>query len=240
MIMKVLTYNLRRATNSAGENTLNKIIGFLSKFNSDLIGLQEIDRFAKRTGFDDQVQKIKNSLSYNAVYASSLVLPPEDLNKPKREYCLMCLSRFPITKSETHFLRKSKYSGRWFTENRICLESILSIDAKKVALFVTHIDAHEIEKQIKNLISVLRKMKLPKILVGDFNIPPEDENIKTIQEETGLKNITSGKRLYTHEDNRGKQQLDYIFVPENIEVENVEVLNVDFSDHKPLFATLSL
>lgn len=130
-MIKVLTYNIRRATNKSGEYTLDKIINFLSELDSDLIGLQEIDRFAKRTGFEDQVEKIKKSLSCNAAYTPSMTLPPEDSKNPKREYCLMSLSKFPIMGSKYHFLRKSKYNGKWFTENRICSESVLKINNKK-------------------------------------------------------------------------------------------------------------
>lgn len=236
MNMRILTYNIHHGTDKAGEYALEKIINFLSKSGADLVGLQEADRFAKRSNFIDQFQKIKTELPYNAFFAPSLILPQEGLGKPEREYGLMSLSRFPVVETKTHFLRKSEYAGKWFTESRICIESVINANGMKIAFLNLHIDTHEIEKQIENLSRVLEKIRVPKILVGDFNIPPENGNIKLIQEKLKLRNVMAGGMAHTHEDDRGKKQIDYIFVSEEFTVKEAKVLDVDFSDHKPLVA----
>lgn len=240
MNLKILTYNIHHGTDKAGNYALDRIIGFLSKSGVDLIGLQEADRFAKRSGFEDQPENIRKSLPYNAIFAPSLTLPPEGAEKPKREYGLLCLSRFPVTESKTHFLRKSEYAGKWFTESRVCLESVVNANGKEIAFINLHIDTHEIENQMENLASILKKTNLPKILVGDFNVPPENDNIKLFQEKLKLTNAITGDKVHTHEDERGKQQIDYIFVSEEFTVKDAKILDIDFSDHKPLFAEVSI
>lgn len=239
-MITALTYNIKHGTNELNNYTLDGIIGFLSKQNADLLGLQEVDRFAKRTMFEDQAQKIGDSLRLDSIFVPSLVLPSEGRDKPKREYGLMRLSRFPVIKSAQHFLRESEYAGNRFTENRICLESTIEVDGKKVAFFVAHVDTNGIEKQLEKLVGVLDRAEYPKILTGDFNVTPENPDLRAFLKEANLKNATEGKKLLTCEDERGAMQIDYIFVSKDIKVKDAKVLDVGFSDHKPLFATLSL
>lgn len=239
MQIKILTYNIRHGTNKLNEHTLDKIIDFIAKEKPDIVGLQEVDRFAKRSGFEDQAEKIRSLLSYGAVYAPSLILPSED-SKNKREYGIICASRFPIIESKTHFLRKSEYSGKWSTESRICLESVINANGKEIAFLNLHIDTHDMEKQVENMVSVFKDINMPKILVGDFNVPPENGNIRLLQEKLKLRNVMMGDKIHTHEDDRGKRQIDYIFVSEEFTVKDTKILDVDFSDHKPLVAEVSI
>lgn len=75
----------------------------------------------------------------------------------------------------------------------------------------------------------------PKILVGDFNLLPETQSIKMIEENftnliTKYNILTTRTELYTGDD----KHADYVFVSPEILVEEFEVLPDVVSDHAPL------
>jgi exonuclease III len=75
-----------------------------------------------------------------------------------------------------------------------------------------------------------------KILCGDFNLRPDTESIKIL--EDGMKNLikeykinSTRTSLYT----KPERFADYIFVSDNVKVNNFEVMSDEISDHSPLF-----
>jgi len=82
---------------------------------------------------------------------------------------------------------------------------------------------------------------IPKILVGDFNLNPNTESIKLIEQyfinlvkEKGVS--TTRTELYTGES----RHADYVFVSAEVLVEDFKVLPDVVSDHSPLFIQFDL
>lgn len=75
------------------------------------------------------------------------------------------------------------------------------------------------------------------ILCGDFNLNPETESIKII-EDIGLKNLIKDFNIETTRTSfytKPEKFADYIFVSKNIEVEDFKVLPDEVSDHAALY-----
>lgn len=95
------------------------------------------------------------------------------------------------------------------------------------------------KKQAELLLDRVRKSPEPVVLAGDFNGPPYSEVIRTISKELndcflnlggGFSNTLLAKIPY--------QRIDYVFASQSLRPISGEVLNVTYSDHKPLKVTL--
>jgi len=98
-------------------------------------------------------------------------------------------------------------------------------------------DSEKRLKQSKIVVDFLNMFDCPKILVGDFNLLPDTESIKMI-EETGMRNLVKEYDIASTRTRFYKKKLrlaDYIFVSPEIEVLDFKVLPEEVSDHSPLF-----
>jgi endonuclease/exonuclease/phosphatase family metal-dependent hydrolase len=98
-------------------------------------------------------------------------------------------------------------------------------------------DTEDRIKQSKNIVNFLKTIEGEIILAGDFNLRPDTESIKII-EEFGLKNlikehnITSTRTSYYEKE---EKFADYIFVSKGINVKEFYVMKEEVSDHSALF-----
>ncbi len=98
-------------------------------------------------------------------------------------------------------------------------------------------DAEERIQQSQKIISLLKRFQGDVILCGDFNLLPDTQSIK-ILEESGLKNlikeykVTSTRTKYY---DKSEKFADYIFVSEGVRVKEFRVLPDEVSDHAPLY-----
>ena len=104
-------------------------------------------------------------------------------------------------------------------------------------------DKLDTENRIKasqNIISITENLEGSKIIGGDFNLFPETKSIKLI-EEAGFKNLIKIYQIKTtRNENAWKlyenKQLfaDFVFVSNEVEIKNFEVIQNNISDHLPL------
>jgi endonuclease/exonuclease/phosphatase family metal-dependent hydrolase len=87
-------------------------------------------------------------------------------------------------------------------------------------------------KKIQEFISTI---KTPKILCGDFNLRPDTESIKLI--ENGMNNLITKYNIQSTRSSlypKEERFADYIFVSPEVTINSFEVLNMEVSDHLPL------
>lgn len=93
-------------------------------------------------------------------------------------------------------------------------------------------------EQSKKILEFLEKYNRSKIICGDFNLLPDTESIKML-EDSGLKNlikeysITSTRSHYYPKEH--PKFADYCFVSPEVEVKDFKVLPDVVSDHLPLY-----
>jgi endonuclease/exonuclease/phosphatase family metal-dependent hydrolase len=89
--------------------------------------------------------------------------------------------------------------------------------------------------QSQKIREFLTTVESPKILCGDFNLRPDTESIKILEE--GMNNLIQMYKVDTTRTRHyGKEEkfADYIFTSPEIVVNRFEVLNDEVSDHAPL------
>ncbi len=100
-------------------------------------------------------------------------------------------------------------------------------------------DAPERIAQTKNILACLHKLPGKHVLAGDFNLLPDTESMRLLEQESGMRNlivdfgVTSTRtRYYTRTTDR---HADYVLVSPDVEVVDFKVLPDEVSDHSPLY-----
>ncbi|MFO0743438.1 MAG: endonuclease/exonuclease/phosphatase family protein [Candidatus Paceibacterota bacterium] len=96
-------------------------------------------------------------------------------------------------------------------------------------------DTEDRIKQSENIVNFLKTLEGEIVLCGDFNLNPDTESVKII-EDFGLKNLikennisTTRTSLYPRREN--SPFADYTFVSNNVEVKSFEIMSDEVSDH---------
>jgi len=124
----------------------------------------------------------------------------------------------------------------------------LTVKDKKFSIINTHlthrpegkIDSPKRIQQSKTISEFIKNTTGPKIMAGDFNLLPDTQSIKMI-EDAGMRNLvkdykvsSTRTKLYRKFVN-GPKFADYIFSSSDIQINDFRVLPDIVSDHAPLF-----
>lgn len=138
---------------------------------------------------------------------------------------------------------KAEFRGKEFSTSCIMQHTQLEIDKDTYDISNTHgiwqgaskEDTPERLEQSRSMVNVLSGFSKRKVLCGDFNLLPNTESIKTIENymknlirENGITNTRS--TYYKYPD----RFADYIFVSPTLKIDRFSVLQDEISDHLPL------
>ena len=122
---------------------------------------------------------------------------------------------------------------------------VIKKDGKKLAIYNIHglwngkgkTDTEDRLLQSRNIAELIKKHNMDSVLCGDFNLLPDTESVRII-ENSGMKNlikeynITSTRTSFY---NKPVKFADYIFTSTSIVIKDFKVLPDEVSDHAPLF-----
>lgn len=92
-------------------------------------------------------------------------------------------------------------------------------------------------EQSQNIINFLKTLKSPFVLCGDFNLSPETESVK-ILENFGLKNLITENNIKSTRTSfytKPNKFADYTFVSSGIKVNDFKILPEEVSDHCAMY-----
>jgi endonuclease/exonuclease/phosphatase family metal-dependent hydrolase len=189
--------------------------------NYDIIALQEVDTGSLRSGFVNQIKYLSERggfqyLSFQANRRIGVI----------SQHSNALLSRVQPSWVEEHRL-PGLIPGRGVL--RVCFgngENALNV-------FIVHLalGRRGRSRQISflaDLISGYRHV----IVMGDLNCRSDSPEMRVLLESTHLCEPASG--LHTFPSWNPNRQLDHILVSPSIKVEKVKVLDLTFSDHRPI------
>lgn len=161
--MRVATFNVKHGDDGEGRVDLRRLGAACASLGADVLAIQEVDRFARRAGFRDEMRVIARATGLQAVFG-------EAARRKWRSYGNVLLARGPITEVETVKLpRPSGGEQRVATLARVCVDGLaLSVGA-------THLSFRKGEgaAQLEVLLSALAERDGPRLLMGDLNIGPD-------------------------------------------------------------------
>jgi endonuclease/exonuclease/phosphatase family metal-dependent hydrolase len=232
-----------------GDNN-NGIIDVLNQSNvikgydADLIMLQEVDICTSRSGYKNQLYEFKKNIGFEFSCFGS--------NIPYKEgwYGNAILSRYPIVSSENYLSNSAEYSK----EPKGMLHAEICINGKYINVFNTHLPVYDKERVIltESIISMMKRNSISgdMILGGDLNlgiIPLGNHryNVKKYDSYSEYENI---KKIFkcpnfevdTWPTGNPIADIDKILYNGDIQLTVIKRLDVEISDHYPVFAEFNI
>ena len=158
----LVTYNTQFCTGLDGRTNVSRIASEVEK--ADIICLQEIDRYWKRTGMIDQAETIASHFpSFYWAFGPGIDIDSSTfaddgrvLNR-RRQYGNMILSRWPLVTVRNHLLPKLSLRIP-LSMQRAALEAVIDLPGRPCRIYSTHL-AHssniERQMQISCLLSII-------------------------------------------------------------------------------------
>ncbi len=237
--MRFLLYNIRYATGT-GERFhmpvsvvgylrpttehLGRITEFILSVHPDIVGLVEADGGSFRAGRQSQPAAIAEALGHYHVYRTKYA---------KGSWA----HQFPVLKNQGNaFLTKKeirKQKCHYFRSGIKRLVIELELDDVTILLVHLSLKFRHRHYQLWELFSLIKQIKKPLIVAGDFNVFRGPQEVQLFLAATGLQNANA-KGLPTYPSWAPRRELDFILHSPEIHVRSLLVPEVELSDHLPV------
>jgi len=213
-MIKIVSWNIRHGLGMDGVVDIRRVGETLKKLEADIYTIQEIDRGAARSGYEDQAAILSEILgcAHHFTHISSV---------PEGEYGIATFSPLRMSDHTDMFLCRNK-------ENNTAQLSRFHIRQSVFDVVNLHAPWKHNTTYWKNLLEGFNLDQC--ILSGDFNLLPPSKLIHQFKEKYNWKNESA-----TFIDGN---TYDYTFVP--YKVLSQEVIHTDQSDHFILVTTFDL
>lgn len=271
--LRAMTYNIHHGTGHSdcqqapGQPEcgfdLQKIIDVIRTEAPDIVALQEVDRFWRRSWHTDQPALLAAALGMNQCYGANLSHNPDSHADVPHQYGTLILSRYDILRCRNTFLPSTRpatdTSPAVRREQRGLLEALVNVEGVPLRFYNTHLEhtsayADVRTAQINAAIELIGDFEEDSILAGDLNaVPtaPEMQPLFAIFRDAWVI-ANPGDPGFTIEaapDVEPTRRIDYLLLSPDVAVEGggpdgAAVVRSDLtevaSDHYPVRANLSL
>jgi endonuclease/exonuclease/phosphatase family metal-dependent hydrolase len=224
--LRVLTYNIHCGIGMDGRFDLERIAKIILDQKADLVAIQEVDRFRRRSQNCDEPSELARLTGMNIVFGKALQFGNEE------EYGVAILSRFPILQHKINQLPEHAKE-----ENRVALEALIRIDEGVELTFVSTHFCHRVAerrvRQAEKINELFAKENQFVILAGDINATPENQAVTTLYQKW----IDTTNKNPTCPTTNPSIKIDYIFYrPQGkLKVKETKVIEEKVaSDHFPV------
>lgn len=225
--MKIMSFNTQHC-----QNFITKKIDFeimaktIENSGADVIGLNEMRNEGVHPEYTDQVKTLAKKTGYPYYYFAKAIDVPDG-----GPYGNGILSKIPLESAKTISIPDPEVkNGSRHYETRCILKAELE---GGYTVLITHFGLNPDEQ--KNAVdTVIKNISSEKcILMGDFNLRPENEIINPIREVmTDTADFFSEPKLSFPSDNP-YCKIDYIFISRDSNVINTDIPAIIASDHRP-------
>jgi endonuclease/exonuclease/phosphatase family metal-dependent hydrolase len=227
------------------------LLKHLEALEVDFACMQEaVDISGQSLGLVTSYQKVGKSLKLDQQFFSQLI--STKFGNKDMVFGNVTYSSVPFAQTSEVFTRGHHSRDHDFDAEdyniRAFQHTVIVINGKKLNLINHHghhIDEHklgdsETERQVSQIIDYIQGLDGAVILCGDFNLSPESQSIKLI--EASLENMSTKYSLNTTRSNLTykKEVCDYIFVNDQIKVNNFAMDTTIISDHNALIIDFDL
>ena len=224
--MKIMSFNTQHC-----ENFITKKIDFeamakvITDFDADFVGLNEMRGEGPLSGYTAQTEKLSALTKMPYCFFSEAIMVGGT-----SPYGNGFLSKIPILKAEKIMIPDPEVRDNNFYETRCIIKVTLE---GGITVLVTHFGLNQTEKEnaVKTVLENLEDEKC--ILMGDFNVTPDDALLKPIKEK--MKDVAEAfeEPLLSWPSDKPEKKIDYIFVSRDAGVVSADIPKVIASDHRP-------
>lgn len=225
MKLKIMTYNIQHCLDYIRREINACVMTDVIKAQSaDVCGLNEVRGRGVQADYTAQAESMAAILGMHSAFGMSALI------KGKNPYGNAVLTKYPIMKTEV------------FPIERIADEEPRSVFYCKLsnglAVYQSHfgLTFDEQEKAVDRVLSLIEKEKAPAVLMGDFNMTPDNPIMRRLYGCPLLK--TAQDMEFTFPSDTPDRKIDYIFVNDKVKLLSHKVVNVVSSDHRPITAEI--
>lgn len=230
--MKIMTFNTQHCLAYLEQKIDFKIMAdVINKYNPDIVGLNEMRNKGDNPAYTNQVKTLSDLTELKYHYFAKAI--DDNGNNP---YGNGFLSRYPIEEASVIRIPVPDDAESIYYEDRVLLKVKLHDD---ITVIVTHFGLTEKEQKnaVKTVIENIEDKRC--ILMGDFNITPDNGILKPIKEKMKDTADFFEKPLLSWPSDEPQRKIDYIFVSEDIEIVWADIPAVVASDHRPHIAQIN-
>lgn len=218
--LRVATFNVKHGDGGGGRVDLRRLGGACASLSADVLAIQEVDRFARRTGFRDEMRVVARATRLQAVFG-------EAARRKWRSYGNVLLARGPITDVEVVKLPRPSEG-----EPRVAIVARVCVDGLALSVGATHLSFRKGEgaAQLDVLLAALAGRDGPRLLMGDLNIGPD-----IVVPVVTAAGYTVAETEATFPATAPRSRIDFVAVS-GLEIVSAATPEPGMSDHRPVVA----
>jgi endonuclease/exonuclease/phosphatase family metal-dependent hydrolase len=230
--MRIVTFNIKHGRAGTGEVDVPLLARTCAGFSADLLALQEVDRFARRSGFSDQVAVVARATGLSSAFGEAA------RRRPFRRYGNALFGRGKLDDVEVIGLPRPSAG-----EPRVAILARFEPEGPKldgqspgvgapISVAATHLSFRKGEGpvQLEALLEALGRRRLPRVLLGDLNLGPE-----AVESALAAAGYQVAATAATFPVDEPRSRIDFIAVA-GLELVGAEALPTPMSDHRPVVA----
>jgi endonuclease/exonuclease/phosphatase family metal-dependent hydrolase len=233
--LRVMTYNIHVGVGMDKKLDLPRVAGVISAQHPDLVGLQEVDRGVTRTQGIDEIAELAKLTRMDYAFAFNL-------HYQGGQYGVAILSRLPIRATDHRLYQNTREA-----ERRGFIRAEVDINGRVLNLVTTHLDYQYDDGRLfeaQQLLSALKDVKGPVIVVGDFNDIPAGRAYQLMRYQFDDAWIESRgtDQGFSYPTDKPAKRIDYIFIrsTDRVRTKRAWIVSTEASDHVPVVADLEV
>ncbi len=233
--MKIMSFNTQHCRNYIEDGIdYDLMANAINEMGTDIVGLNEMYNEGDLPQFQNQVGILSEKTGLKHYYFAKAI----DVDEGNNPYGNGLLSRYPIAEAKTVMVPDPEgKKGAYGYETRCLLKAKLQ---NGLNVLVIHFGLNH-DEQINAVKTVVENLPTEKtILMGDFNVTPDDEVLAPIRARLkDTADLFDGEKL-SYPSDVPEKKIDYIFVTPDIEVVSADIPSVVASDHRPHIAEINV
>ncbi len=246
--LRIMTYNIQHGhVHLDTYIDLTKVCDVIRTYDPDIVGLNEVRGRGKSDDYTAQVETMAAYLGYHCYFGRSICI------RGSEPYGNAILSKYPIVEASVLRIPNpvDPSACRRFEPRSICRAVVeVPCDGEpaayegptvNLAVYSSHfgLSPAEQEHAVSTAITTLREEALPFVLMGDFNMQPDDILMQPLHKAFRSVDPLLGGKLSFPSDNPSIK-IDYIYTSQNIDILAGDIPQVVASDHCPVWADIEV
>ncbi len=242
MKLKVMTFNIQHGRNhnlSGDVIDLNAVSDNIIAQNPDIVGLNEIrsgNNPDHLSGLSDQPSYLAKRIGGEYRFGKAIDI------YTSCSYGNAIISKYPINDFEVIMIPDTpERTEGYYYETRSIIRTEYELEGKRLTVLNSHFGLAPQEQinAVDTVLSIVETIDNPIVLMGDFNMIPDNYNIKRLSEYFIDTHAQLSEDLPTYPSHFPDERIDYIFV-KGLSVLSVGTVRKVVSDHFAITAELEL
>jgi len=237
MNLKIMTYNIQHGhIHTKNFIDLDKMCEVIASFDPDIVGLNEVRGRGVHPEYTAQAEYMAAKLGMHCYFGRSIMVGGVN------PYGNAVLSKFPIIEAKvTRIPDPIGEDPSLYHETRSLCRCVVEAGETPIAVYATHFGLTPMEKEhcVSAALAAMREEMLPLLLMGDFNLQPDDPLIAAMDRKLNATGALLGGKCSFPSD-APRIRIDYIYTSADIRVLSADVPQIMMSDHCPVVAEIEL